>query len=73
LAIDKVNQEIRVGKRTSDLKLTFIYRSTQGNQHSIGLPPGARLTAVSVDDKAVPLRAENGQLPSGRAPRASPH
>ena len=62
LAIDKVNLEVRVGKRTSDSKLTFTYRSTQGNQHSIGLPPGARLTAVSVDDKAVPLRAENGQL-----------
>jgi hypothetical protein len=68
LAIDKVSQEIRVGKRTSDLKLSFIYRSTQGNQHSIGLPPGARLTAVSVDDKAVPLRAENGQLPLALIP-----
>jgi len=68
VAIDKVNQEIRVGKRTSDLKLTLIYRSTQGNQHSIGLPPGARLTAVSVDDKAVPLRAENGQLPLALIP-----
>ncbi len=68
LAIDKVNQEIRVGKRTSDLKLTFIYRSTQGNPHSIGLPPGARLTAVSVDDKTVPLRAENGQLPLALIP-----
>jgi hypothetical protein len=68
LAIDKVNQEIRVGKRTSDLKLTFTYRSTQGNQHSIALPPGARLTAVSVDDKALPLRAENGQLPLALIP-----
>jgi len=68
LAIDRVNQEIRVGKRTSDLKLNFTYRSTQGNPHSIGLPPGARLTAVSVDDKAVPLRAENGQLPLALIP-----
>jgi len=68
LAIDKVNQEIRVGKRASDSKLTFIYRSTQGNQHSIGLPPGARLTGVSIDDKAVPLRAENGKLPLALIP-----
>jgi hypothetical protein len=68
LAIDRVNQEIRVGKRTSDSKLTFTYRSTQGNQHSIGLPPGARLTGVSVDDKAVPLRAETGQLPLALIP-----
>ena len=68
LAIDKVNQDTRVGKRTSDSKLNFVYRSTQGGQHSIGLPPGARLTAVSVDDKAVPLRAENGQLPLALIP-----
>jgi hypothetical protein len=68
LAIDKVSQEIRVGKRSSDSKLTFTYRSTQGNQHSIGLPRGARLTAVSVDDKAIPLRSENGQLPLALIP-----
>jgi hypothetical protein len=68
LAIDRVSQEIRVGKRTSDSVLRFVYRSTQGNQHGIGLPLGARLTAVSIDDKAVPLRAENGQLPLALIP-----
>ena len=34
----------------------------------VGLPPGARLTAVSVDDKTVPLRAEDGQLPLALIP-----
>ena len=62
LAIDAVEQSIRVGKRSSDSRLQFTYRSTQGNQHAIQLPPGARLTAVNVDGRAMPLRAEQGQL-----------
>ena len=70
LAIDNVSQEILVGKRTSDSILTFTYRSTQGNQHSVGLPAGARLTGVSVDGKEVPLRAENGQVQLALIPGA---
>jgi hypothetical protein len=70
LAIDSVSQEVVVGKRTSDSILAFTYRSTQGNQHSVGLPAGARLTAVSVDGKIVPLRAENGQLQLALIPGA---
>ncbi|HWX33693.1 MAG TPA: hypothetical protein VNZ53_40480 [Steroidobacteraceae bacterium] len=62
LAIDNVSQHFLVGRRTSDSILTFTYRSTQGNQHSVGLPAGARLTAVSVDGKGVPLQAESGQV-----------
>jgi hypothetical protein len=70
LAIDYVSQDIVVGKRTSHSILTFSYRSTQGNQHSVGLPPGARLTAVSVDGKVVPLRAENSQVQLALIPGA---
>jgi hypothetical protein len=70
LAIDNVNQTIVTGRRTSDSTLTFAYRSTQGNQHSIGLPAGARLTDVAIDEKIVPLRAENGQLQLALIPGA---
>jgi hypothetical protein len=70
LAIDYVSQEMLVGKRTSDSILSFTYRSTQGNQHSVGLPAGARLTGVSVDGKVVPLRAENGQVQLALIPGA---
>jgi hypothetical protein len=70
LAIDYVSQDILVGKRTSTSILTFSYRSTQGNQHSVGLPPGAHLTGVSVDGKVVPLRAENGQVQLALIPGA---
>jgi len=62
LAIDYVSQGIVVGKRTSQSILTFSYRSTQGNQHTVSLPAGARLTDVHVDGKVVPLRAQNGQV-----------
>jgi hypothetical protein len=62
LAIDNVSQDIVIGKRTSDSTLTFTYRSTQGNQYAVGLPAGARLTAVWGDGKEVPMRAENGQV-----------
>ena len=70
LAIDNVSREILAGKRTSDSILSFTYRSTQGNQHSVGLPVGARLTAISVDGKVVPLRAENGQVQLALIPGA---
>jgi hypothetical protein len=70
LAIDNVSEDILVGKRTSDSILTFTYRSTQGNQHSVGLPAGARLTGVSVDGKVVPLRAENSQVQLALIPGA---
>jgi hypothetical protein len=50
--------------------LTFTYRSTQGNQHSVGLPPGARLTGVSVDGKVVPLQAQNGLVQLALIPGA---
>jgi hypothetical protein len=70
LAIDYVSEEILVGKRTSNSILTFSYRSTQGNQHSVGFPPGARLTGVSVDGKVVPVRAENGQVQLALIPGA---
>jgi hypothetical protein len=70
LAIDYVSQETLVGRRTSDSILTFTYRSTQGNQHAVGLPPGARLTGVSVDGRVVPLRAENGQVQLALIPGA---
>jgi len=70
LAIDNVSQVILVGKRSSDSTLAFTYRSTQGNQHAVGLPAGARLSTVSVDGKVLPLRAENGQVQLALIPGA---
>ncbi len=70
LAIDFVTEVIDVGNRSRDATLTFSYRSTQGKQHLVTLPAGARLTVVKIDGKTVPLRAENGQVPLALVPGA---
>jgi hypothetical protein len=46
------------------------YRSTQGGRHSVGLPEEARVTAVTIDGKAVPVRPDKGQLPLALLPGA---
>ncbi len=68
LAIDSVSLETRIGKRSSDSKLDFTYRSTQGGRHAIKLPEGARVTAVTFDGEAVQLRPEKGELPLALTP-----
>jgi hypothetical protein len=68
LAIDSVTYNVNVGKRTSDSKLAFRYRSTQGGRHSIKLPPDARVSAVRVDGEAVQLRPDKGELPLALLP-----
>lgn len=68
LAIDGVSHQRRVGARSSDEALEFAYRSTQGGRHSITLPAAARVTSVMIDDAAVPLRPERGELSIGLLP-----
>jgi hypothetical protein len=70
LAIDAVGLELTVGKRSTDASLQLNYRSTQGGRHSLGLPEEARVTAVTIDGKAVPVRPENGQLSLALLPGA---
>lgn len=68
LAIDSVQQQTSIGARSTDSTLHFSYRSTQGGRHSVGLPPEARVSAVSVDGQSVPLRPANGELPLSLLP-----
>lgn len=70
LAIDNVSAELDVGKRSTNTTLQLSYRSTQGGRHTIGLPAGARVAAVSVDGETVPVRPEKGQLPLALSPGA---
>jgi hypothetical protein len=71
LAIDSVNQQVRVGKRSSLTTLTFSYRSTQGGRHVIKLPDDARVTAVRINGSPAQLRPEKGELPLALTPGAS--
>lgn len=68
LAIDSVQQQVRVGKRSSLTTLMFNYRSTQGGRHVIALPADARVSAVRFDGTPVQLRPEKGELPLALVP-----
>jgi hypothetical protein len=68
LAIDSVSQDVTVGTRSSNTRLSFEYRSTQGGRHAIQLPGDARVTAVRLDGTPVQLRPEKGELPLALAP-----
>src|ERR1700730_11378761 len=53
LAIDDAGLDYDVGKRSTNASLKFSYRSTRGDRHSVKLPAGARVTAVTVDGEKV--------------------
>jgi hypothetical protein len=63
LAIDSAAHHSEIGKRSITGSLVLGYRSTQGGQHTITLPPALRVTEVLVDGEAVPVRPEEGRLP----------
>ena len=62
LAIDRVALVSRVGKRSSEHRLEFDLRATQGGQHGIDLPAGAQVTEVSVNEQLLNLRPERDRL-----------
>ena len=70
LAIDGVNTEVHVGKRSTDTSLFVRYRSTQGGRHVFKIPADARVTSVQADGVSVPLRPENGELAVALLPGA---
>jgi hypothetical protein len=50
------------GKRATSAELAFTLRSSQGQQHTITLPPGAELETVSIDAKALPVRQDGNSV-----------
>jgi hypothetical protein len=70
LAIDSARQEVSYGARSADVKFEFSYRSTQGGRHTITLPNDVRVQEVRVDDEALALRPENGELSIALLPGA---
>jgi hypothetical protein len=68
LAIDSAFLESTIGRRAGSHTLRFSYRSTQGGRHVVTLPADARVTSVSVDDRNVTVRPEQGQLPLALLP-----
>jgi hypothetical protein len=61
-AIDAVRHASEFGKRSVNGSLTLNYRSTQGGRQTVTLPESLRVTQVTADNEAVPVRPDKGQL-----------
>ncbi len=59
LTIDNSKLTLSPGQRGSESILTLSVRSSQGQQHAIHLPPGARLQSVSIDGRSQPIRQDD--------------
>jgi hypothetical protein len=62
LAIDRVRQNVRIGRRSIEESVELHYRSTQGGRQNLSLPKDAIVTRVFVDGDSVAIRPEGGQL-----------
>ena len=62
LAIDEVKQTLNQGLRTSTLELEFLYRSTQGGEHTINLPTDFELKKIEHDGSIINVQLERDKL-----------
>lgn len=58
LTIDASSLVLKPGRRATDAELDLTLRSSQGGQHTITLPDGARLRSVRIDGTPQPIRQE---------------
>ena len=62
LTVDDSHLQIKPGKRSTDTRLKFTLRSSQGGQHTIGLPAESKLLSVAIDGRKQPIRLQDGHL-----------
>ena len=62
LTIDDSNLKINLGIRSTDTLLEFSLRSSQGGQHTIGLPTESKLLSVAIDGRRQPIRLQGSDL-----------
>lgn len=62
LAIDRVESNLKQGKRTTTLTLAFDYRTTRGGEHIIELPEGYQLTRVQSDGRILNIQPDGLKL-----------
>jgi hypothetical protein len=58
LTIDRSRLQLTPGKRATAAELLLTLRSSQGQQHGITLPEGARLESVRINGDALPIRQD---------------
>lgn len=62
LTIDRVQHSVSIGSRQRTGDLTLALRSSLGEEFAITLPEAAEVTALTHDDKSIPVRIDNGRL-----------
>jgi hypothetical protein len=62
LAIDRVRQNVIIGRRSTEESIRLHYRSTQGGRQNISLPKDAIVSQVAVDGEPVAIRPDDGDL-----------
>jgi hypothetical protein len=62
LAIDRVRQNVSIGRRSIEESVELHYRSTQGGRQNLSLPKDAIVTRVAVDGTPVAIRPDGGEL-----------
>lgn len=62
LTIVRSVMKVTPGLRSTDVSLDLALRSSRGGQHTVTLPEGAELTAVTVDGQPQPIRQEGRKV-----------
>lgn len=62
LTVKKSSMEYKVGKKVTDATLSLTLLTSQGSQHDISLPEGAKLQKVEVNNQNLPLEINAGKL-----------
>lgn len=62
LTIDDSQLHMKPGIRATDATLSFSLRSSQGGQHTLQIPQGARLQSVDIDGVTQPIRQEGNSV-----------
>ncbi len=70
LTIEKSHFELHPGRKTTAARMVLSIKSNQGGQHTITLPPTAKLQEVTIMGKIVPVRQE-GQRVRFRSPQGN--
>jgi hypothetical protein len=68
LTLDESTLELSPGARSTDAKLTLFARTSRGLDHTLHLPEGATLTALSIDGREQPVRQEGRKVVVPLAP-----
>jgi hypothetical protein len=62
LAIERVRQNVSIGRRSIEESVELHYRSTQGGRQNLSLPKDAMVTRITVDGDPVAIRPDGGEL-----------